>query len=437
MKKTISILLVCLTATTGFSQTLEELFNLAETNNRKITISQDALATAKESLEHTKAQRLPDISAALSLGYNGRGLITDRDFSNAMNIYIPEFANNFSLQATQVLYAGGAINNSIKLSEMGQRMAELDVERNRQEVRFYIAGQYLDMLKTLNTVKVVEQNITLTEQLLAEMRARVSQGTALKNDITRYELQLETLKLQLRRLTDTQTILNHNLCLTLNLPEGTEIHPTTNPLTQAPQPSKGGAKEGAANSSRSGDWGGVSPILKQAALAVDIAEKKTQLAKAQFLPKLALVAEDHLCGPVTIEIPALNKNFNYWFLGIGVQYNLSSLYKGKHDLRRARLEYSEATDKLALAHEETNKAVNAATVELTTAQSELQTCEKQVQLANENYSVISNRYANGLSLLTDLLDASNMKLSAETALEQAKINILFCQKKLLYLTGSL
>lgn len=403
-------------ATAQKTYSIEELYGIAEQNARTIRISHDALAAARESVANAKAQRLPEIGAQLSIGYNGRGIITDRDFTSPMNIYIPEFANNFSLQVSQVIYAGGAISNNIRLNELGQQMAELDVEKNRQEVRFYIVGQYLDMMRTLSTMRVFEQNIALAEQLVAEMQVRVAQGAALKNDVTRYELQLENMRLQHRKLADAYSVMNNSLCQTL-LMEKTKIVPDEGLLGNT------------INNENEDYWqqqtlmGNIG--LRQSGFSKDIAGQKVQLAKSAIRPKIALVAEDHLNGPVTIEIPALNKNFNYWFVGLGVQYNLSSLYKNRHDIRRAQYEQTKADEQLSLAKEQMNTAVHAAHTALQTAHAELQTCEKQVQLATENYNVVSTRYQNGLALVTDLLDASTMKLSAEIAREHARISILY------------
>ena len=60
-----------------------------------------------------------------------------------------------------------------------------------------------------------------------------------------------------------------------------------------------------------------------------------------------------------------------------------------------------------------------------------------MELADENYSVVMNRYANDLALLTDMLDASNTKLSAEMALVNARIQMLYNYYKLKYLTHTL
>ena len=62
---------------------------------------------------------------------------------------------------------------------------------------------------------------------------------------------------------------------------------------------------------------------------------------------------------------------------------------------------------------------------------------KQVELATQHYDVTQNRYNNGLALLTDMLDASNMKLSADMHLVNAQINLIYNYYKLKFDTSSL
>ena len=72
-----------------------------------------------------------------------------------------------------------------------------------------------------------------------------------------------------------------------------------------------------------------------------------------------------------------------------------------------------------------------------TAFSEVRTQEKSVELANQNYVVTLNRYQNDLALLTDMLDASSVKLSADLALVNARINLLYNYYKLKYISHTL
>lgn len=74
----------------------------------------------------------------------------------------PHWGNSFTARVTQVVYAGSAVRSGIRLAELGREMAQLDVERNRQEVRFLLAGYYLDLSKLGNQMEMVRQNIALT-----------------------------------------------------------------------------------------------------------------------------------------------------------------------------------------------------------------------------------------------------------------------------------
>ena len=95
----------------------------------------------------------------------------------------PHWGNSFTVQASQVIYAGGAIRSGIEIAKLGHQLAELDVEKNRQEVRFLLTGYYLDLYKLQNQSQVIAKNIELTEKVISQMKDRREQGTVLKNDM--------------------------------------------------------------------------------------------------------------------------------------------------------------------------------------------------------------------------------------------------------------
>jgi transposase len=63
-------------------------------------------------------------------------------------------------------------------------------------------------------------------------------------------------------------------------------------------------------------------------------------------------AGDKLEGPITIEVPPINKNLNYWYVGVGVKYNIASLYKATREERQACLGRQIANENEKLAMEE-------------------------------------------------------------------------------------
>lgn len=97
----------------------------------------------------------------------------------------------------------------------------------------------------------------------------------------------------------------------------------------------------------------------------------------------------------------------------------------------------QAQERHLLVQEQVENAVQEGYVNFLTAFTDLRTQENSVRLADENYSVTDNRYQNGMALLTDMLDASNMKLSADLGLVNARINILYNYYTMKYITHTL
>lgn len=408
---------------------IEEMFRLTDENSKSIQTYRTGKEVADENLKAAKAQRLPDISASLSGSYWGNGKLWDRDFSNATKIDMPHWGNNFALEAQQVVYAGGAISSGIELAELEKQLAEMDWQKNRQEIRFLLVGHYLNLYKLHNQIEVLHKNLELTDQLIANMQARLEEGTALENDITRYELQRETLRLQLAKVEDACKIANHQLVITLHLPEGTVVQPDTTLNDSRIQTlSEANWQELAAQNNLN---------LQQAETGIKVNRQRVKMERSERLPKISLVAAEHLDGPITIEVPVLDNNFNYWYVGVGVKYNISSLFKNNRKLKAARLNVRKAQETYELAQEQTNHAVQESYVNFLTSFTDLRTQQKSVELADQNYSVTSNRYQNDLALLTDMLDASNMKLSADLGLVNARINVIYNYYKMKYVTHTL
>lgn len=408
---------------------IEKMFELADQNSRSIRMFDIAEQEAGQAVKVVKNARLPSVDVSLSASYLGDGWMADRDFSDGMNAPMPHFGNNFVLEATQVVYAGGSISSGVAMAKLQQQLAQLDKEKNRQEIRFLLVGNYLELYKLNNQSEVYQKNIEQTRKLLTDIRAKEKEGLALKNDITRYELQLKSLELALTQIENGRIIINSQLVNTLGLPQETTIEVDTSVLQIVPQMvTETHWQETAASAL---------PELKQAQLGIEQSKYGEKIARAEQLPSLALFAGDHLDGPIIIEVPPIDKNFNYWYVGIGLKFNIASTYKTGKNIKRAKLSTEHAIESEQLLQENIRTGVKAAYIRFNEAFTTYETQLKSLELADQNYDVIRNRYLNDLALITDMLDASNSKLSAGLQLANARINILFNYYKLKKATGDL
>ena len=97
----------------------------------------------------------------------------------------------------------------------------------------------------------------------------------------------------------------------------------------------------------------------------------------------------------------------------------------------------ESREASAVSRENVRNDVQAAYEAYNTAVTELCTQEKSLELARQNYDIVSNRYTNGMALVTDMVDAANVRLSAELGLENARTMLVFSYYKLKYVTNTL
>lgn len=406
--------------------TLDELFALAEENEARIQTGKAAAEIASMKVKEARMDRLPDISASLSASYIGDGWMADRDFSNGQNAPMPHFGNNFAFEATQVIYSGGALKSAQEMAEIGERIAGSQLELTRQQVRLMIAGYYLDLFRMENQKVVYRNNVELMRQLVGLGRSRESQGAALKNDVTRYELQLAEMELALDNVMTESNVTNYRICTMLGMDSDTMILPDTTLLARAIDC---GSEE------YWQDAGTESPSVSVATSSASMARASLRMARSSMIPKIAVTAANHLDGPVLIEVPPLNCNFNYWYIGLGLKIDLGALYKSVPKVKQAKSGILQAGHNSRLVMEETAVAVHSAYERYQHSLNELETQVKNVELAGENYRIILNRYENGLSLVTDMVDAANMKLSAELAEANARINVIYAFYRLRYAAG--
>ena len=395
-------------AQTFQKMTIEEMFELADANSRGIRMFRLAEEEAGQAVKVARNAQLPSIDVSVSASYLGDAWLADRDFTNGENAAMPHFGNNFAIEASQVIYAGGAITSRIAIAKLQQQLAELDKEKNRQDIRFLLVGNYLEMYKLQNQAEVYRKNIEQTRKLVEDINAKQSQGLALKNDITRYELQLKSLELALTQIENGILILNNQLVTVLGLPQETVINVDTTLLGRLPKLSEEALWQETAVLS--------SPVLQQMKLNIKQSEYNERIAKAER---------------------PINKNLNYWYIGVGVKFDIASTFKSGKKIRLARLSTQRAQENDLLLQENVRTEVKAAYIRFHEAFTICDTQEKSLELAAQNYSVVNNRYLNDLALITDMLDASNSKLNAELQLVNAQINILFNLYKLKKTAGCL
>lgn len=409
--------------------TIEEMFRIADSNSTELQLHRLRMSEAEQGIRIAKNDRLPSVGAQVELNYIGDGVMTERDFSGGIHADMPHWGNTFVVKASQVIYAGGEISRGIERSRLEAEAAGHEYCITQQDLRFLLLGYYLDLFQLNNQRTVYERNVEQTQILVKDMKAAYRQGTALKSDITRYELQLQNIQLRLTATENEINKINYRLLTVLGLDQGLQIVPDKNSLLVAE-----------VDSLSEQDWRWASkeaPRLQLADTEIALSRNRERLIRAERLPRVHFSLTSELNGPILVEVPPLNNNFAYWFAGVSVSYSFDSLFKSHKKLKQAKIAIMRSEMAKEQVAEEVDNSIHAAYVDLNEAYIRLRTQQKSVQLAHENYGIVRQRYLNGLALITDMLDASNTQLDMELQLANYQIGILYQYYLLKKLTGTL
>lgn len=409
--------------------TIEEMFRIADSNSTELQLRRLRMSEAEQGIRIAKNDRLPSVGAQVELNYIGDGVMTERDFSGGIHADMPHWGNTFVVKASQVIYAGGEISRGIERSRLEAEAAGHEYCITQQDLRFLLLGYYLDLFQLNNQRTVYERNVEQTQILVKDMKADYRQGTALKSDITRYEVQLQNIQLRLTATENEINKINYRLLTALGLDQGLQIVPDKNSLLVAE-----------VDSLSEQDWRWASkeaPRLQLADTEIALSRNRERLIRAERLPRVHVSLTSELNGPILVEVPPLNNNFAYWFAGVSVSYSFDSLFKSHKKLKQAKIAIMRSEMAKEQVAEEVDNSIHAAYVDLNEAYIRLRTQQKSVQLAHENYGIVRQRYLNGLALITDMLDASNTQLDMELQLANYQIGILYQYYLLKKLTGTL
>ncbi|MBR1769174.1 MAG: TolC family protein [Bacteroidales bacterium] len=408
---------------------LQEVFSLADKNNKDLKILSSQLENSAEDLRASKRQLLPEISAKASVSFLSDGLISDRDFTGFQTVDIPHFGNSFSLQVGQMIYSGGALSSAVNMSELGREISLTSFDKAKSSIRFLVAGYYLDIFTIDNRIKIYEKNISLTDELIKQTKARQTQGDALENDVLRYELQKADYELALQRLESNRRILNNKLNIAVGLKENSFIETDSSFFLMS---------EGIKDVSFYQNEAKTSAFANRLAQSEYLlAQEEMKISQSADLPKVYAFAQGTFDGPITMEIPAIDKNFAYWFAGVGISYDISQIYRNKPKKQMAKNKLYRQQINKQQTEENINAAVTEEYIRYTQSLREVSVLEKRVALSEKNYRTVLVRYNNGLALVTDMLDAANNLLSAELEQTNAKVNVLFSYFRLLCTCGEI
>lgn len=406
----------------------EDIAKLAVENHYQLKISSKNIDIARQQKEIVKLQKLPNIVASTSQFYLGNVLIIDKDFSNTITSLMPHYGSTYGVQATQLIFKGDLVNKSIEMAGLREQLSALDVEKNKQDVKFLVISNYLDIYKIINQEIVFGNNKKLALERLKNVQKFYQEGMITRNEVIRAELAIKNLDQGILTLANNRKILNYNLVTVLGLDANTEIIPTENLKNNIADADA----EFYLNLAHQEN-----PQLQSAQTNIDVADKNIAIIKTDRMPTLSGFGGYNLQRPITSKSPVLDMYSSGWQAGLSLSYNIDNLYKTKEKIKLGEIQKNQAQDALVYTSQNVDMSVNAAYIKYQESMQQAVILDESRKLANENYNITEAKYLNQLAVQAEMIDAQNQKLQSELDYANAEINVLYQYYNVLKSTGTL
>lgn len=425
----ISLLAVCngKAQSDSLHLSVQALFDLGVENNLQLAASRLKEQMATERLSTARMALYPDIEVGLKGGVLGQPVVFQNGLSNPTRPDTPDWQQNYAIDFSQPLYQGGRIKYAIRQADLEKEIANLQTHVNRADLKLVLLEQYLNLFSLYKQCKVLNRNIEESERRLKDIRQMKEEGLITNNDVLRSEMQLTNNRLSLTETQNNIRLVSQRLDILLGQNENLIIFPDTTLLEQVYTTS------------------GYDTYLQQAFSAdpsmlllqkqTELAENNVRLIRAEQRPKLSLTASNTLARPVSRTLADMYNN--NWNIGLSLSYPLSSLYRNKHRMNEARLSIVLSQNAQEQQKQHIQTTVQEALLKHQEAVSRVEALQLSVRQAEENFRIMNNRYLNQLAILTDLLDADNLRLNVELQLTTARTRVVYTYYQLQRAIGEL
>lgn len=410
---------------------LEQAIEIGLKNNKNIQIShlkQEMSATKEKDL---KMEKLPDIEFHTSYT-QVTNLYQHQDgvFNKATKYDAINGMYDFTLSASIPLYMGGKIRNTEKKAAIDTEISALKTHLDERQLKMEIITAFLQIHHLKEQQNLINDKMKEDSVNIRQVKTLKANGVVTVNEVLRTSLQLSNHTMSRTELDNDIQIAEHKLKTILSLPENQEMHVNTEDLIsdQTAIPYIDELTETALRKNESVEITHKNLSLK---------ELDQKITKADYLPKITAGGEYFLKYPNMMFFPPEPYAYRLGMIGMNLTYPIENLYKNKYRMQEARENINLAQLQIEENEEKIRHNVYEAYKKFEETGEKVKIAEEAINQAKENYRIVKTKYANKLSLITELIDADNTYLEAESNLISVKINRQLKYYQLQYTIGNL
>ena len=402
--------------------TLQDCIDYAMQNNITLQRSKLQQQSAAEDVKGSKAALLPSLNASTnqSVGYRpwqdaGTTTVTNGTVNTRINKTY--YNGSYGLNASWTVWNGNRNRNQVKLNQLTEQQAEMDMQETANSIQERIAQLYVQILYLTEAVKVSEENLKTAQKNEERGQEMVNVGKMSKADLAQLTAQRATDEYN---IVEAQTqVRNYKLQLKqlLEITDDTAfdvaIPTTTDEQALAEVPALMAVYEQAL---------ATRPEIQSAQMAVKSSDLSISIAKAGKLPTINMTA-----GVGTGTNSLSNNGWGTQIksnvdasAGVSVGIPLIDQRQTKTNVAKARLQRE--NNLLALQDEQKQlyQTIENYWLDATTNQQKFRAAQLSADSEQLSYGLLQEQFQLGLKNIIELMTGKDRLLQAEQNKLQAK-----------------
>lgn len=313
-----------------------------------------------------------------------------------------------------VVFSGGKVPLALKAIKRQENVLRISNEKERIQLIAEIVNTYDQLSLVLASEKVLSSSAELLNEQNRFAENAIRNGLAIPLERQKVELAQERLHVKQVEFTSNKNILLEKLLQLTGIPieQLAKLHPDLQPILMNADSLKETERT----------------EIKLLNEAIAATEYKRKMELTDYIPKVALF------GQYEFRKKDLSLLDPVWYAGIRLQWNIFDGFTAKNNAEKSSLDKQFYREQQQQVTELYDLAVTKATYEWKTANQKISMAQQQFSLATKIKDFVSKQYQNGLTTLTELLNAYNelekTGLDLQSAYyEQRKVTIQLLQYK--------
>ena len=333
------------------------------------------------------------------------------------NAFRTDTRNMFAAAAMvkQPIYMGGAITAANRMADINEMLAANSLEDMTQTTLYTIDQTYWTVVSLKQKERLAQSFLDLVKKLDSDVHKMIDEGVATRADGLKVDVKVNEAEMAVTQVEDGLSLAKMLLCQLCGLPIGDNIvladerSDALNTTTASANFNIDTAMENR-------------PELKMLQNAVDMSVQATKLARAAYLPQVALTGGYMVMNPNPFN--GFEKEFSGVFnLGVLVRVPVWNWFEGAYKVRASKAATAMANLELSDAREKIELQVNQNAFKVKEANKRLAMAKKNTEQAEENLRCANLGFKEGVIQSSDVMAAQTAWLQAHTQKIEAEIDV--------------